>query len=556
MRLYVYLLAALLSTGCALPGQSKSFKATMTYGYPSPDNLVTKGLVEQYKKNKSTFESTSLMSMPNPAPKWPCRVDEVEQYKLAGLEAAHPKLKPKGKNSASRKASTAFTNVLIIPLVAQCQAGKLEGELQILASYDTVSNSIVIVNNAFAPQYNGAKVTTVTKQHVDKRLYLNVKAGVKQDAGTTITDTSHVAESHSDNAELEAVYVKSMNNRPSLARSIILSGQGGISASFAERVIPSLATHSNTPNGPDAGKILTTTIIFPVDDRHKRIETYNNSALQSIVQTKDDKMHGEFVMYTSIIGLSNEVAIHHHPAHSPMQTAREVSIKGIDWIEIRSFYKNGIQSSSMPNAADDAREDELAAQLKAKEEKLEMQIASLSEKKNFEGLSALIDENPDAINYITDEELMLKLIGPKGMKVGDIQKMLKNGKGEAHVIQLIKRGQAPYKEFSLAETGTLAKMGLTKNTIASMIEVTLEISKEAKRKKEQEQLFVEQKKQEVAQMERQRDAVNPATASAGSTVGGAISDCAEKFAKKKLCEQLPWPASTACVSAIAKGGCF
>lgn len=125
---------------------------------------------------------------------------------------------------------------------------------------------------------------------------------------------------------------------------------------------------------------------------------------------------------------------------------------------------------------------------------IQTKVNTLISKQDFEGLKLLTEENPNSVNYIPNDELRLMLTGPKGMKVGDIKKLLKNGKSDTIVVSLIKRVQTPYKEYTIDEIDILSKMGLSDKVIAAMIDVTTELLKDEKKKKEQEKYLAEQKK--------------------------------------------------------------
>ncbi|MDD2697194.1 MAG: ankyrin repeat domain-containing protein [Arcobacteraceae bacterium] len=125
---------------------------------------------------------------------------------------------------------------------------------------------------------------------------------------------------------------------------------------------------------------------------------------------------------------------------------------------------------------------------------IQAKVNSLLEKEDFEGLKLLTEQNPNSVNYIQNDELRLMLTGPKGMKVGDIKKLLNNGKSDTIVVSLIKRVQTPYKEYTIDEIDILSKMGLSDRVIAAMIDVTTELLKDDKKKKEQEKYLTEQKK--------------------------------------------------------------
>ena len=80
------------------------------------------------------------------------------------------------------------------------------------------------------------------------------------------------------------------------------------------------------------------------------------------------------------------------------------------------------------------------------------------------------------------------------MKVGDIRKLLKDGRSETIVKSLIKRVKSPYKEFTLDEIDMLAEMGLNDNIISTMIDVTTKLLENADKRKQQEFLLSEQKR--------------------------------------------------------------
>jgi len=157
--------------------------------------------------------------------------------------------------------------------------------------------------------------------------------------------------------------------------------------------------------------------------------------------------------------------------------------------------------------------------------KHEQQVQKLVTVNDIKGLKEYTEKNPSAVNFIEEKALRLALTGPKDMKVGDIRKLLKDGKGELIVVSLIKRVKSPYKEFSIDEIDTLITMGLSDTIIATMIDVTTELTKDMKRKQEQEDLVKQQQqiiqKNNVTQQNTQnvqRDDSNPVMDKIGEEV--------------------------------------
>lgn len=125
-------------------------------------------------------------------------------------------------------------------------------------------------------------------------------------------------------------------------------------------------------------------------------------------------------------------------------------------------------------------------------EKHNQQVQKYLTVNDLTGLKKYTEQNPSAVNFIEDKSLRLALTGPKNMKVGDIRKLITDGKSELIIISLIKRVKTPYKEFSIEEIDTLISMGLSDTIIATMIDITTEITKDTKRRQEQENLVKQQ----------------------------------------------------------------
>ena len=121
-------------------------------------------------------------------------------------------------------------------------------------------------------------------------------------------------------------------------------------------------------------------------------------------------------------------------------------------------------------------------------------VNQLIRKKDFIGLKKYIDKNPDAVCYIKDDKLLLAFTGPKGLKVGDIRKHIKDGTDEILIISLIKRVKEPYKEFTFDEIKFLQSIGLSSKIISTMMDVTTELLKDDKIRKQQEFFLKQQQR--------------------------------------------------------------
>ncbi|WP_373073218.1 ankyrin repeat domain-containing protein [Sulfurimonas sp.] len=173
---------------------------------------------------------------------------------------------------------------------------------------------------------------------------------------------------------------------------------------------------------------------------------------------------------------------------------------------------------------------------KEHEDKLKKEVDTFLKNNDFEGLKKYTDENPDSVYYIFDDSIRLLFTGPAGMKVGDIRKLINDGKSEFLVVSLIKRVKVPYKEFTLDEIDLLIKMGLSEKIIATMIDVTTEILKDKEKREYQEFLLSEQKRMLEEQNKAKVIYQAPNTQSNG--IGDQIKDELIKQGVKQLFEHL------------------
>jgi hypothetical protein len=126
--------------------------------------------------------------------------------------------------------------------------------------------------------------------------------------------------------------------------------------------------------------------------------------------------------------------------------------------------------------------------------KMQEEVDKFIADKNLNGLKEYADQNPNAVYYIKDEVIRLALMGPKGLKIGDIREYLQSGKSELILLSMIKQQEVPYKKFSLQEIDMLLTMGLSEKVIAALIDETTELLRNEKLRQQQEFYMAEQKK--------------------------------------------------------------
>ena len=153
----------------------------------------------------------------------------------------------------------------------------------------------------------------------------------------------------------------------------------------------------------------------------------------------------------------------------------------------------------------------------------------------------------------------LSLTGPKGMRVHDLLKLLKQGIEDKVIAAKIRMQNAIYKDFGFEEIGTLKKMGMTGVLIEAMLDSTTRAKREQEelqKKKEMENLLAEiqrtQKKLDAMKAaQEQQQSRAPASVAQGSdpSLGDTVKNCAAQIAALEACKHLPWYGQAVCKAA-------
>ena len=327
--------------------------------YPEPSDPVAKSMLAQYIQDRPMIDSPAMFALPAKAPAWPCDVPEIEQYKLAGLNQAHPALREEFEKmtrkafrdagmSAQMMPKTTFSNIQIIPLKAQCTNGKLDGELQLLSTYDKRDES-----HTSTPFGSGVvNGTTVLSMHAISRAHRILSGGEMGPASITFMEMTTQNETHYDNAQMEASMQKSNEqlglNKPMTIRTATYVGQGGVMATFMsidEKKVSGGLFGVSVTTVPS----LTSTFTLPIDARRKRSESYKNKQLITTSGTKDDKPHGEQITYMDNYLKKLNMRLDQQPG---MENSREVTINGVELIEMRTCMQNGAAVKISPCPAE------------------------------------------------------------------------------------------------------------------------------------------------------------------------------------------------------------
>jgi len=174
-----------------------------------------------------------------------------------------------------------------------------------------------------------------------------------------------------------------------------------------------------------------------------------------------------------------------------------------------------------------------------------------------EGFKKFIDEFGDGAEFVPPQ-YRLALIGPEGMRVGDILELLNQGIEDKVIAAKIRMQNGIYKNFDIKELGALKKMGVTGVLVEAMLDSTTRAKREQeelRKKKEMEDLLAEiqqtQKKlneMKAAQEQQPSQTEAQGQQAGGPSVGDTVKNCAAQIAALEACKHLPWPASTVCAA--------
>lgn len=315
--------------------------------YPAPEHPGARALLARYQADAALLARPDLMTMPATALAWPCEVPEVDQYKLAGLAMAHPQLRA-AHDKATRKlmrengldakpALMEYSEIRIVPLRAQCENGKLHGEVEVVASYVMKSYGETSLPNSVKP----IEIKSVSVVRSQRRQHMRARGGELLRQSMAVEHSSSTTENtYSDAAMGERIRKQHAElglDKPFISQSVTYVEEDGATGVF-----------SVTEGANASGKrvpMLNSTLILPLDERRGRMLTYMGKQLLSESTMKDGKEHGLKLGYMeNILKKHKNVNLSHLPG---MENAREVVINGVDMLETRQCMQNGLEVKTL-----------------------------------------------------------------------------------------------------------------------------------------------------------------------------------------------------------------
>lgn len=323
---------------------------------PSPDWEAAQVAVRAFQADLAAWEKeAAFFDFPAIEPAWPCNVGTDERYQAAGLMMALPDFAAKqakltrkhfrelGMDAEPAKKIGKYEDIRILPLRAACKAGKLDGEVEVLAQYVMVSQFENTV--PFKERYINSK-TTSRMSHT-QRVVSRFEGGVFKGMVRTIGKMFSSTETVYDDAEFNSL----MKNSSSMAASAALTadiqkrptitfsyGGKGNFASFSVSQEPVISAGLLGVNADFKDKLR---VFFsrPTGDDTDEFISYENGLLSMRSPRRGGKMHGEMVTWSPNYLKASGLRLDQMPN---MERAKIVEIDGVELIENRQCFIDGV----------------------------------------------------------------------------------------------------------------------------------------------------------------------------------------------------------------------
>lgn len=329
--------------------------------FPEPDWPAGQAAVETFKADFAAWEKDpNFFELPAEEPAWPCAVSEESRYKAAGLLMALPEFAAKtakmtrkhfrelGMDPGSAdKAMAKYEDVKIVPLSGNCKAGKLDGEVEVLVQYVTVAE----FNNTMPFKERHINSKTINRSRFTQRVVSQFAAGNFKTMQRSIGKMLMNSETTYDDAEFTAM----IKNSSSLAASNAITEEmrkrpllmfiypvKGSQATFTLSQEPKISAGLFGVNSEFKDK-LRVSFTRPLSDDSDEMLSYENGVMSMRSRMKGGKMHGDLITWTPNYLKAANMRLDQMPN---MERARIVEINGVEMIENRQCYIDGVQTKT------------------------------------------------------------------------------------------------------------------------------------------------------------------------------------------------------------------
>ncbi len=327
-----------------------AFSAHAAYDQPTLSEAPEIALQQRFQADLKKVESDASFFTPVAGAAWPCEVSQLQQYQAAGVQMAIPEEREKIRKmtrkvlrdsgfDASQAGSSipTYSNIVIHPVRANCKDGKLDGEVEVLASYETLMETV----STMPFNEKAVKMTSRFVSIESHRSVTRFEAGEYKMPRTSIKRTFN---KHSTTYD-DAVVAKMLSHTqtpevkdPNLTFNYPPDTGRGLTGTFTVTTTPKfsaglLGVSTKFERGVNTSFMENSTDVT-------RMEMYTGPQLTTVssMPIRDGKPHGEQITLMENYLKKNNLRMDQVPG---MEQARIVTYKGQEMIEQRMCFIEG-----------------------------------------------------------------------------------------------------------------------------------------------------------------------------------------------------------------------
>ncbi len=322
--------------------------------YPSPPQPEAQALVQRFQADFAKVSADpAYFTLPASAPAPGCDISKSDLYKAAGLAMALPEeaakiskmtrkqLRDMGMDPEQAAKPTEYSNVNVVALSVPCKNGKVDGEVETIASFDTLMSMKNTMNM-------GQKMVTMTMDmgasQTKRARSLFVAGELKRMVFSADRTFSRNKTTYDDPATQEMMNKHAVPDakEPSVMLMYTAPEEGGLMGMFTVATTPKFSAGLFGVT-TTFERQLTSMFMSGITGKGRsvqKMQSYTGATftMESEQGIRDGKPNGEQIIRTENHFRKNNIRMDQVPG---FENARIVSVNGVEMIEQRNCYIDG-----------------------------------------------------------------------------------------------------------------------------------------------------------------------------------------------------------------------
>ncbi|MFH1500142.1 MAG: hypothetical protein ABII82_20235 [Verrucomicrobiota bacterium] len=316
--------------------------------YETPDLPEVQPVMERFRADWPVLSKPAYLAEPKGIA-WPVEVSQEDQYRWFGLYMALPEESRKVMRSSRRLfremgmdpstlGQMEYSNIRIVPISARAEDGKLTGDVEVWASYETTSSTENTINMG----KGNVTMTTISKtETVARGIYRMIEDehGPRAVPVVVARKTRMRNTSRSSDPVMQRNLDRAAKNNATPWNThvqYIADIKPLTSATFLFLDLPEFTARPTST--PKMSRQLMSMLMIEDNERDMRSLTYTGRHLTSVAPFRDGKQHGDQFVYMADFTRGSSVPLEQMPG---MENARKIQRDGISLIEMRTTWRDG-----------------------------------------------------------------------------------------------------------------------------------------------------------------------------------------------------------------------